>query len=40
MESCLNDKVARAEFILVEDLRRDLRFDLTEIAEAHVRPHL
>ncbi|MCJ8736463.1 hypothetical protein PDJAM_G00012810 [Pangasius djambal] len=34
MESCFNDKVARAETILVEDLRRDLRFDLTEIAEA------
>ncbi|XP_060735333.1 kinesin-like protein KIF20B isoform X2 [Tachysurus vachellii] len=34
MESCFNEKVARAETILVEDLRRDLRFDLTEIAEA------
>lgn len=36
MESCLNDKVARAETILVEDLRRDLRYDLTEMAEAQV----
>ncbi|KAI5627220.1 kinesin-like protein KIF20B isoform X1, partial [Silurus asotus] len=34
MESCFNDKVPRAETILVEDLRRDLRLDLTEIAEA------
>ncbi|XP_047677386.1 kinesin-like protein KIF20B isoform X2 [Tachysurus fulvidraco] len=34
MESCFNEKVARAETILVEDLRRDLRFDLSEIAEA------
>lgn len=33
----MNDKVARAETILVEDLRRDLRFDLTEMAEAQVR---
>ncbi|XP_060789283.1 kinesin-like protein KIF20B isoform X2 [Neoarius graeffei] len=35
MESCLNEKVPRAESILVEDLRRDLHSDLTEIAEAH-----
>ncbi|XP_058255531.1 kinesin-like protein KIF20B isoform X2 [Hemibagrus wyckioides] len=34
MESCFNEKVARAETILVDDLRRDLRLDLTEIAEA------
>ncbi|XP_017331126.2 kinesin-like protein KIF20B isoform X2 [Ictalurus punctatus] len=34
MESCFNDKVARAETILVDDLRRDLRFDLTEMAAA------
>lgn len=36
MESCLNDRVARAETIQVEDLRRDLCFDLCEIAEAQV----
>ncbi|XP_053366473.1 kinesin-like protein KIF20B [Clarias gariepinus] len=34
MESCFNNKLPRAETIQVEDLRRDLRFDLTEIAEA------
>lgn len=39
MESCFNDKVARAETILVDDLRRDLRFDLTEMAAAQVSPH-
>lgn len=38
MESCFNNKLPRAETIQVEDLRRDLRFDLTEIAEAQVCP--
>ncbi|XP_035388817.1 kinesin-like protein KIF20B [Electrophorus electricus] len=35
MESCFNDKVAKAESIVVEDLRRDLHSDLTEIADSH-----
>ncbi|XP_062863834.1 kinesin-like protein KIF20B [Trichomycterus rosablanca] len=34
MDSCFNDKVARAETIVVEDLRRDLNFDLTEFADS------
>ncbi|XP_072546639.1 kinesin-like protein KIF20B isoform X2 [Salminus brasiliensis] len=33
MESCLNDKITRAESIIVEDLRKDLNLDLTEIAD-------
>ncbi|KAL7873842.1 hypothetical protein AOLI_G00129130 [Acnodon oligacanthus] len=34
MESCFNDKAARAESIVVEDLRKDLNSDLTEMADA------
>ncbi|XP_037397646.1 kinesin-like protein KIF20B isoform X1 [Pygocentrus nattereri] len=34
MESCFNDKVARTESIVVEDLRRDLNSVLTEMADA------
>ncbi|KAF4084505.1 hypothetical protein AMELA_G00129420 [Ameiurus melas] len=34
MESCFNEKVSRAETIVVDDLRRDLCFDLTEMATA------
>lgn len=40
MESCLNDRVARAKTIQVEDLRRDLCCDLSEIAEAQVSAQL
>ncbi|XP_066526924.1 kinesin-like protein KIF20B isoform X2 [Hoplias malabaricus] len=34
MESCINDKVTRGECLTVEDLRRDLNSELTEIADA------
>uniref|UniRef100_A0A3B1JQS5 Kinesin family member 20Ba n=1 Tax=Astyanax mexicanus TaxID=7994 RepID=A0A3B1JQS5_ASTMX len=32
MESCLNDKVSRTHLITVDDLRKDLTSDMTEIA--------
>lgn len=34
MESCLNDKVSRTHLITVDDLRKDLTSDMTEIAYA------